>query len=578
MNTYERVKEKLEILLSDTDRKVIALTGLWGIGKTYLWEDLRKTADKKFKSATYISIFGAKNIEEVKTRILKNVYFDDTRDSKNLIAKCKVWGNTIKSFVTKSKLGKIANSAAIKFSGISLAEASLILLPTLVKNKLIVIDDIERCGKTLKVGELMGFLNEYSESYQNQFLILLNTDKLHEPGKWKELHEKVIDAEVVLNPTSKECFEKAKGHANFVQEKAVIDAIEILEIQNIRVIKRIITHVKEIADKFDVQNLPTQCWVPSIVLLTAISFRAVENLPTIEYVRSYSRVRNLMVPSNSAETNNPNGIKWSMLLSRLELSYAGDFEIIFADYLETGLLEEDKLKNFFAIQNDEAKNKAAINKKNDFLNSVQWDSHTSDSELLETAKSLMEFIPDMTLKSNHQIYEAIMDLGGIDLADDYISQWEEHLGSPAFKMKEVPVSGLDNLPPKISQKIMKLREDAFPPLDLYEAIRQIEFGDISSNRVQKTLAQSTKCQYIEKLKILDKNQLRSFFKVHFDLMRTNSLIQDFEAGINNFRDACSDIVKFEKDSRLAKIITKAFDDNGLNLDSLLGGIEASERC
>lgn len=587
MNTYAQVKKKLEALLSDTDRKVIALTGLWGIGKTHLWKDLHQiSADEKVKSAIYISIFGAKNIEEVKTRILKNICFYDTGDTKTPGDKIKTCGNKIKDFGTKfsklseTKFGKSVEPLIKKFSGISLSEISLIFLPTFINDKLIVIDDIERCWETLAVDELMGFLNEYSETHKNQFLILLNTERLNEPekSKWKVLHEKVIDAEVVLNPTSKECFEKAKDKANFSQENAVIEAIKILEIKNIRVIKKIITHVNEIADKFDVQNLPTQCWVPSIFLLTAISFRAVENLPTIEYVRSYSRVRNLMVPSNSAETNNPNGIKWSILLSRLELSYAGDFEIIFADYLETGLLEEDKLKNFFAIQNDEAKNQAAINKKNDFLDSVQWDSHTSDSELLETAKSLMEFIPDMTPKSNIQILEAIEELGGSGLAAEYISKWEEHLGSPAFKMKEVLGSGLDNLPPKISQKIMKLREAAFPPLDLYEAIHQIEFGDFSSNRVQKTLAQSTKCQYIEKLKILDKNQLRIFFKVHFGLMRTNPLNQDSETGKNNFINACSDIVKSEQGSRLAKIITKAFDDNGFNLDSLLGGIEASERC
>lgn len=379
MNTYERVKKTLEALLSDTDRKVIALTGLWGIGKSHLWKDLHKTsADGKVKSAIYISIFGAKNIEEVKTRILENGFLNDISDNKTLKVIFNTFGKGTESFLNKA-------------FGVSLTEASLILLPAFINNKLIVIDDIERCGEKLKVEEIMGFLNEYSETHQNQFLILLNTEKLHDPGKWKVLHEKVIDAEVALNPTSKECFEKAKSH-DFLQEKAIIDAICILEIKNIRVIKKIIGHVKEIAARFDVRNLPTQCWVPSIVLLTAISYRADENLPTIEYVRSYTRLRKLMESSNSAQTKNPNEIKWRVLLGRLGLSYMGDFEEIFADYLETGLLEGDKLGNFFTIQNEEANNHIAINKKDDFLNSVQWDSHASDCELLVNARSLMESI------------------------------------------------------------------------------------------------------------------------------------------------------------------------------------------
>lgn len=548
MNTYERVKQKLEALLSDTDRKVIALTGLWGIGKSHLWKDLHKTsADEKVKSAIYISVFGAKNIEEVKTRILKNRFLNDTSDTKTLI---KTFGKGAESFLNKS-------------FGVSLTEASLILLPTFIKNKLIVIDDIERCGEELRVGELMGFLNEYSETHQNQFLILLNTDKLHEPGKWKELHEKVIDAEVVLNPTSKECFEKAKGHDDFSQEKAVIDAIDILEIRNIRVIKKIIGHVKEIAARFDVRNLPTQCWVPSIVLLTAISYRADENLPTIEYIRSYSRIRNLIVPSSLTETKNPNEIKWRVLLDRLGLSYVGDFEEIFSDYLETGLLEKDKLENFFAIQNEEANNQTVINKKDEFLNSVYWDSHVSDSELLETAKSLIESIPYLTLYSNIQILKAIEELKDADLQAKFISKLEEHLGSPKFKIKTVSETSLKTLHPKILPKIMQLHNAAYPLLDLYDAIYQVEFEDKYSISVRKTLKQSTKEQYKEKLITLDKNELLIFLKAHFDLMQTALLTDDFETGKNNFIDACSDIVKSEQNSRIAKIITRAFNDNGL---------------
>lgn len=171
----------------------------------------------------------------------------------------------------------------------------------------------------------------------------------------------------------------------------------------------------------------------------------------------------------------------------------------------------------------------------------------------------------MTLKSNTQILEAIEKLGDRDLAAEFISKWEEHLGSPAFKIKEVSETYLDRLPPKISQKIMELRNVAYPPLDLCDAITQLEFGDLYSIRVRNTLAQSTKDQYKEKLKTLDKNKLRDFFKTHFDLIRTDSLTQDFETGKNNFIDACSDIVKSEKDSRIAKIITRAFDDNGLVL-------------
>ncbi len=38
--TFKRVKDSLVALLQDQDNKVIALTGKWGTGKTYLWQSM----------------------------------------------------------------------------------------------------------------------------------------------------------------------------------------------------------------------------------------------------------------------------------------------------------------------------------------------------------------------------------------------------------------------------------------------------------------------------------------------------------------------------------------------------------
>lgn len=63
--TFSRVKESLVALLEDKDRKVIALTGKWGTGKTFLWESVKTEQFGKSKASEqpiYVSLFGVRTI------------------------------------------------------------------------------------------------------------------------------------------------------------------------------------------------------------------------------------------------------------------------------------------------------------------------------------------------------------------------------------------------------------------------------------------------------------------------------------------------------------------------------------
>uniref|UniRef100_U9TN23 Uncharacterized protein n=1 Tax=Rhizophagus irregularis (strain DAOM 181602 / DAOM 197198 / MUCL 43194) TaxID=747089 RepID=U9TN23_RHIID len=48
---------------------------------------------------------------------------------------------------------------------------TLLALPTFTRNKLILIDDIERKHKSFEADELLGFINEFSEKYSTRFLL-----------------------------------------------------------------------------------------------------------------------------------------------------------------------------------------------------------------------------------------------------------------------------------------------------------------------------------------------------------------------------------------------------------------------
>ena len=201
--TFSRVKTSLVALLRDTDHTVIALKGKWGTGKTYLW---RVVETKLFRgrNATqqpiYVSLFGAKTINDLKLRILQNAYLKDA--------------STVRKLIKTS--GAFAKQILQKYTGYSVEDAALLWLPELVTGRLIVIDDVERKHKSLDIDEFLGLLDEYSETHNTRFLILLNTDKLLDTEEmWATLHEKVIDAELLLDPSAAESFDvAAQGKAD----------------------------------------------------------------------------------------------------------------------------------------------------------------------------------------------------------------------------------------------------------------------------------------------------------------------------------------------------------------------------
>lgn len=548
MDTYTRVKKSINEFLLDPDRKVIALTGEWGVGKTHLWKELlNDSQEASLKSSIYISIFGAKNIDEVKIRILQNAHvFENESLQASIQTGASLFQRTLE-----------------KFTGLSAKDAALLWLPKLTNEKLIVIDDLERRGPDLKIQEIMGFLNEYSETHKTRFLVLLNTKKLkHEDEDWKQLHEKVIDVQIHLGPESKECFEKALLLSSCKNEEQVLKSVSILNIKNIRVIKKIIKNVHLIETKFTINDTQAERWIPSTVLLTALAFEAIENAPSFEYVctyNPYSRLLNQFKDTESVE------YRWNSLLDSLGINHTDDFEILFQDFLKTGLLNEDKFTKLFAQYEDDLNHQDAHNKRNEFLKSVLWDSKKSKDQLLKEARELLSTVNVMDPPTITNMVEVIDELGDTELAEEFLTRWEDSLvNRPAYQNIEERI--FDNSFGKIHKRVLEvmcqLRDEQHPPLDLYEAADRVIKNSGWGDRERIAFKDSTKEKYIEKIQTLNKECLYRFFKIHFEWFRNSSYDLEFENGKLNFLEACRALVKSDPRSRMSEIILRQFEANG----------------
>jgi hypothetical protein len=471
---------------------------------------------------------------------------------------------------SNQKTTVVASAAALaikSFTGVSSENIALILLPPLIKKRLIVIDDIERKNKALDIDELLGMLDEYSEIHDTRFLILLNTDKLEDSSMWATLHEKVIDAEVVLNPTTNETFAiAAQGNTNHYLE-SVRTAIEVLNIRNIRVIQRILKTTEFIAKKTKISaDIEHARWIPSTVLLTASHYHAAENTPSFAYLKSFNPYAYLL-GDKSKEKRDPKEVDCEILLKKLGISAIDAYEEIIYQYLQSGLLDTGKLNTLF----EKFINEQCISKANTeqakFLHDYYWDAHKSNDELLDKAKGLDSLISTMTAHDISEVVEIIEELGDKTLSQKMLLSWlqkyEESADTRSVNIS-FEINKTRKLHPDILAKLASIKDQQHPRLSLVETANRISKNSSWGEREKKTLGSSTSQEYQSALKQITGDDLYLFLKVHIEWVRQNTPFDDnFERATNNFLAACAYIHLTESNSRLAKIVARFFDYHGL---------------
>ncbi|MEY9524199.1 hypothetical protein ABIF70_005340 [Bradyrhizobium japonicum] len=185
--SLQETKDHLIQLLADPDNKVIALSGKWGTGKSHLWREVQAaSADETTKGALYVSLFGLSDIDQLKRKLIESVV---------PVAESHpgLWDGAKRAMNSGIK---VLESFHKGFGAIS--DLSLLLAPAMLRDKMIVIDDIERKHEKLSVDEVLGFIDQYSQQYGSRFVLILNSDQLAQRPVWDTLREKVIDQEIRL--------------------------------------------------------------------------------------------------------------------------------------------------------------------------------------------------------------------------------------------------------------------------------------------------------------------------------------------------------------------------------------------
>jgi len=575
--TIEQSKTQLISLIDNADLKVIALTGAWGTGKTHLWNEIRKESqDPIVEGARYVSLFGLKDINQLKLKVVQSalpVGGDSNSLTEGLM---KTWKASVDA------LKKVHEG----FS--ALDELALVAVPVALRNRFVVIDDIERKHASLSVDEVLGFVDEYSQNFGTRFLLILNSDLFSTPtdsALWAAFREKVVEEELRFTPTPGEAFDIAVPNLESPYRATARTAVDACGITNIRVIRQAYRLVVRLLGATGDMPLAIQArTVPSIVLISALANKAIKDGPTLEYVAGYNRgssdfVRRYLgqegdASKDKAEDSTP--AAWKVLLSKLGINSSDEFQELVVAFVCDG---KHDAKAIEAIVQGYQRNENRTESRNlahAFFERFNWDVTNCDDDLVADAVKLIARVGDLDAYTVTALGKQMADLpGGAKLEEALIDGWLAHFATIADKAEFGESPFRQPLHPKLKAAIDDARDARIHSATVVDAIKHLLENGGWGHREEATMRAATIDDFETAMRTLKGHDFKLFVLKSLDILEQNEMYEKHfgQAGMN-FLEACRRIVRAEKNNRFGRLLQMLFAESKVPALLAEGGIEA----
>ena len=236
--------------LTKETNNALLITGEWGVGKTYFFdnklsEEIKGTSIKKNESVKYkpirVSLSGVTSIDDIERRIVAELYPSLNKGLK--------WGKGIFKLLLrtpkiKEYIPEIPNSDAIDSE---------------TDNLVICFDDLERRSKIFPIDSLIGYINNLTENNNLKTIIIANTNKI-EDNNFDEIKEKLIGREIeykinieeVFDTLIQSEFQSFSEYTKFLQKEKNFICSFFQDYKNIRTLKFILTRYHDIHSQIEI--------------------------------------------------------------------------------------------------------------------------------------------------------------------------------------------------------------------------------------------------------------------------------------------------------------------------------------
>lgn len=248
--------------------------------------------------------------------------------------------------------GLNAGRAVLEYFGIGESGGAFLRAGSfLTANRMIIcIDDLERKGGNLEIRDVMGLASFLKEEQHCKVVFLLNDGEKGTEDYFR-YKEKVVDTELLFEPTSEECcaiaIDQSQPRLEIFAEYAAT-----LGIRNIRVLKKIERLVRN-------SESMTSGMLPAvdqqlIMSLTVFGYswycsKGDDDVPSMEFVRSFG------APLFGLEQDeqDPKEAKWKDWLRSCNYNYTDELDLAVADSIEWGFFDEEKLLPLLETRNEQ---------------------------------------------------------------------------------------------------------------------------------------------------------------------------------------------------------------------------------
>lgn len=555
--SLQKAKAQLIYMLERPSNNVIALSGRWGTGKTYLWNEVKREAhDDKIREALYVSLFGLSSVDHIKRKLIEGAIPSSTFFNGKFDVIKNLWTTGVKAAASHYK-------ALAALTDLNL----LLVAPMALRDRFVVIDDIERKHEKLGIDEVLGFIDEYSKQFGVRFVLVLNDDQLSANGAqdrlWKIFREKVIDQEIRLSISAAEAFQVALTIYPSKYAGPLENSVKACGLTNIRIVGKVIRTAHDILRERDLAAAVLARVIPSIVLLSAIHYFGIEDGPNVQFVldagspqESDLNAESHQEPSEQQKRED----RWQLLLEELGINACGDFERILVSYLESGLIDDDQVQSIMDRYGTEQDALEARQKAQAFIRKAIWNHRAIDADLVAEATQLQvtELDPYLVTEVHGILGELV---GGTAVAQQLLQAW-----IAAFKAGGKPALDGDNpfnnhIHPDIQAAFDATIAHTHAQSNVVDACQHIAEHSGWGTEQEVAMRKATAADFESSIRTMRVEDLPGFMR-NMIKMRIQKSVYDshFGQATQHFVDACRHIAHDTRPEsvRLSKLVNRLF--------------------
>ena len=561
--SLKKTKKQLIQLLGQPDNCVVALSGKWGTGKTYLWNEIKdESTDDKVKNALYVSLFGLSSVDQVKRKLIETA-----------IPGVESHGGMFDALKNLFTAGVEAASEHYKALAAINDLNVLLMAPVVLRNKWIVIDDIERKHKNLGIDEVLGFIDEYSRQHASRFVLVLNDDQLstedNQRKLWEIFREKIIDQEIKLSTSANEACSIAIELRPSMYADAIKKASTTCSLTNIRVIVKIINVANQILGERDLEEAILARVVPSIVLFSAIHYRGLDDGPDFKFALNvgnpdWESFANDTDDEPTPEKKQETG--WRMLMEELGIHSCNEFEQQLVEFLESGLFDAASIETVIDRYAAESESMQARETAYNFIKRANWDHRVDEAQLVAEAAVLPASagLLDAFTATDLQLAVARLTEGAV-IGEEIIDNWIAHYkkSNPSEVNDENPFN--KPLHSKIQAEFAAIKTTIQANVTVVDACMHIFERSGWGTLQEVALRQATAADFEAAIReMMDLDQLARFMH-HMIRMRIDRETNDanFGTATERFVEACRAIAQDTASPRLASLVRRLFEGTPL---------------